>query len=391
MVEIKCPKCGEIIKIEKDTYNALLNEIEQNELKNQVQEQVQEKEKLIMQRLEAEYKVKETNLNAQNKVLQEKINGMDDKIKVAVNQSGEKLKEELSQKAQEIAELKHEIEMTKSKSELSEQKIRDEYDFKLREKDEQIERWKSYRMGDSTKDLGESLEQYCSDSFNEVRTVAFPNAYFEKDNIADEEGKGDFIFKDYQEGVEIVSIMFEMKNQNDTTKTKHKNEDFFAKLDKNRNSKKCEYAVLVSTLEEESKLYNQGIVDVSYKYPKMFVVRPQFFLPIIGLIRNMAKNSFEYRKQVTIYQQENIDITNFENAVKETINKISSDYAKAEAIYSNVDKLCDDIVDKVNKFRKEFKSATNWIEKAQKQLPNLEIRKLTRNNKTMQEKFDSLK
>ena len=387
MVEIKCPKCGEIIKIEKDTYNALLNEIEQNELKNQVQE----KEKSIMQRLEAEYKVKETELNAQNKVLQEKINGMDDKIKVAVNQSGEKLKEELSQKAQEIAELKHEIEMTKKESELSEKRIKEEYGFQLRAKDEEIERWKSYRMGDSTKDLGESLEQYCSDTFNEVRAVAFPNADFEKDNTVDEEGKGDFIFRDYQEGVEIVSIMFEMKNQKDTTKTKHKNEDFFAKLNRNRESKKCEYAVLVSTLEEESKLYNQGIVDVSYKYPKMFVVRPQFFLPIIGLIRNMAKNSFEYRKQVTIYQQENIDITNFENAVKETISKISSDYAKAEAIYSNVDKLCDDIVDKVNKFRKEFKSASNWIEKAQKQLPNLEIRKLTRNNKTMQEKFDSLK
>lgn len=387
MVEIKCPKCGEIIKIEKDTYNALLNEIEQNELKNQVQE----KEKSIMQRLEAEYKVKETELNAQNKVLQEKINGMDDKIKVAVNQSGEKLKEELSQKTQEIAELKHEIEMTKSKSELSEQKIRDEYDFKLREKDEQIERWKSYRMGDSTKDLGESLEQYCSDSFNEVRTVAFPNAYFEKDNIADEEGKGDFIFKDYQEGVEIVSIMFEMKNQNDTTKTKHKNEDFFAKLDKNRNSKKCEYAVLVSTLEEDSKLYNKGIVDVSYKYPKMFVIRPQFFITIIGLISNMAKNSFEYKKQVDIYKRENIDVTNFEDAVKAIADKISKDYAKAGEIYSNVDKLCDDIVDKVEKFRKEFKSAMDWIEKAQKQLPNLEIRKLTRNNKTMQEKFDSLK
>lgn len=387
MVEIKCPKCGEIIKIEKDTYNALLNEIEQNELENRVQE----KEKLIMQRLEAEYKVKETDLNAQNKVLQEKINGMDDKIKVAVNQSGEKLKEELSQKTQEIAELKHEIEMTKSKSELSEQKIRDEYDFKLREKDEQIERWKSYRMGDSTKDLGESLEQYCSDSFNEVRTVAFPNAYFEKDNIADEEGKGDFIFKDYQEGVEIVSIMFEMKNQNDTTKTKHKNEDFFAKLDKNRNSKKCEYAVLVSTLEEDSKLYNKGIVDVSYKYPKMFVIRPQFFITIIGLISNMAKNSFEYKKQVDIYKRENIDVTNFEDAVKAIADKISKDYAKAGEIYSNVDKLCDDIVDKVEKFRKEFKSAMDWIEKAQKQLPNLEIRKLTRNNKTMQEKFDSLK
>lgn len=245
-------------------------------------------------------------------------------------------------------------------------------------------------MGDSTKDLGESLEQYCHDAFDEVRAVAYPEAYFEKDNDVDEEGKGDFIFRDFQDGIETVSIMFEMKNQKDTTKTKHKNEDFFSKLDKNRTSKGCEYAVLVSTLEEDSKLYNNGIVDVSHRYPKMFVIRPQFFLTIIGLIRTMAKNTFAYKKQVVEYQRENLDITNFEAAVRQIAEKINNDYEKAGAIYSEVDKMCDDIVKKVEDFRKNFKTAAGWIEKARNQLPNLEVRKLTRGNQTMKEKFAKL-
>ena len=185
--------------------------------------------------------------------------------------------------------------------------------------------------------------------------------------------------------------MFEMKNQKDTTKTKHKNEDFFAKLDKNRKTKGCEYAVLVSTLEEDSKLYNRGIVDVSHIYPKMYVIRPQFFLTIISLISTMARNSFADKKKLIEYQQENLDITNFENNVRSIADKITSDYEKAEAIYSEVDKMCDDIIKKVENFRKQFKSATNWVEKAKKQLPDLEVRKLTRGNATMKAKFEELK
>ncbi len=184
--------------------------------------------------------------------------------------------------------------------------------------------------------------------------------------------------------------MFEMKNQKDTTKSKHKNEEFFAKLDRNRTSKNCEYAVLVSTLEEDSKLYNKGIVDVSHRFPKMYVIRPQFFLTIISLISAMARNSFADKKRLIEYQQENLDITNFENNVKAIAEKITNDYDKAEAIYSNVDKMCDDIITKVETFRKQFKAATGWVEKAKKQLPDLEVRKLTRGNKTMKEKFEEL-
>ena len=398
MAEIKCPKCGEIIKLDKSSYDALLNEVEKEELEKRVDQQVKQIEEKYKAQFELETNKIKSNqdktiadLNQNIAVLKEQIKNTDKDKENAVNAALMTYKEDLSKKNEKILSLENEISNTKKDSELSNQKLKEQYDFLLKAKDEEIQRYKDFRMGDSTKDLGESLEQYCHDAFDEIRMVAYPRAYFEKDNEVDEEGKGDFIFRDFSEdGTEIVSIMFEMKNQKDTTKAKHKNEHFFDKLDKNRNSKGCEYAVLVSTLEEDSKLYNSGIVDVSYRYPKMFVVRPQNFLAIIGLIRSMALNSLEYKKQVIAYQKENVDITNFEASVKAIADKINNDYEKADAIYSEVDKMCDDIVKKVENFRKEFKVATGWIEKAKNQLPNLELRKLTKNNETMKEKFDEL-
>ena len=296
----------------------------------------------------------------------------------------ETYKEELSKKNQEITKLQADI----KENEVS---LREKYDFLLKAKDEEIQRYKDFRMGDSTKDLGESLEQYCKDAFDEIRAYAYPRAYFEKDNESIEGTKGDFVFKDYSEdGIELCSIMFEMKNQKDDTEHKHKNSDFFKKLDSDRNKKGCEYAVLVSTLEEDSKLYNNGIVDVSHIYPKMFVVRPQFFLPIIGLIKTMSGSAYQYKKAVAEYKQQNVDISKFEEAVQAIAGKIQADYEKAGNIYAEVDKMCDDIVKKVETFRKEFHTATGWIEKAKNQLPNLEIRKLTHGNPTMKEKFDEL-
>ncbi len=398
MAEIKCPNCGEIIKISKDDYNALLNDIEKEEINNRVEERV----KNIEKQYAAEYKLKANEvenkqqaqigeLNNQISVLKEQIKNADDKTKMAVIEAEGSLKDELSKKNEEIIKLQNEISNVKKDEEIATQKMKDDYEFKLSAKDEEIKRWKEFQVGDSTKDLGESLEKYCSDSFDEIRAVAYPDADFHKDNEVDEEGKGDFIFRDYKEGIELVSIMFEMKNQKDTTKTKHKNEDFFDKLDKNRKTKGCEYAVLVSTLEEDSKLYNRGIVDVSHVYPKMYVIRPQFFLTIISLISTMARNSFADKKRLIEYQQENLDITNFESNVRSIAEKITNDYEKAEAIYSEVDKMCDDIIKKVENFRKQFKTATNWVEKAKKQIPDLEVRKLTRGNKTMKEKFEELK
>lgn len=397
MIKIKCPKCNEEIELGKDQYNALLNDIEKEELDKRVKERVDAIEKTYKAQYELEANKMKTaqdsligELNSQIKLLKEKLSNTDKDIALAVNKATETLKGDLATKELEVAKLRGHVNSLMKDSDISVQKIKEQYEFELKAKDEEIKHWKEFRMGDSTKDLGESLEQYCHDAFDEVRAVAYPEAYFEKDNNADEEGKGDFIFRDFQDGIETVSIMFEMKNQKDTTEKKHKNEEFFSKLDKNRTSKGCEYAVLVSTLEEDSKLYNNGIVDVSHRYPKMFVIRPQFFLTIIGLIRTMAKNTFAYKKQVVEYQRENIDITNFEAAVSSITEKINDDYKKAGAIYSDVDKMCDDIVKKVEDFRKKFKTSTGWIEKARNQLPNLEVRKLTRGNSTMKEKFAEL-
>ena len=397
MSEIKCPHCGKSFTLDKSSYDALLSEVEKDEVEKRVNEQIKLIERNYQSKLELEQnkaKAAQDKLIAELRstisVLEEKLKSTDKDTALAVTKAIESLKEQLAAKEQENIKLQAEIKEAVVSNQAALQQLKEQYEFLLKAKDEEIKHWKEFRVGDSTKDLGESLEQYCHDAFDEVRAVAYPNAYFEKDNDVDEEGKGDFIFKDFIEGIETVSIMFEMKNQNDVTKTKHKNEDFFAKLDKNRRSKGCEYAVLVSTLEEDSKLYNNGIVDVSHRYPKMFVVRPQFFLTIIGLIRNMANNSFEYKKQVITYQRENIDITNFERDVQMVVDKITTDYDRANAIYGEVDKMCDDIIKKVETFRKEFKTATGWIEKAKNQLPNLEVRKLVRGNQTMKEKFEEL-
>ena len=397
MLEIKCPKCGEIIKLGKDEYNALLKDLEKEEITKEVNERLEAFEKTYKAQHELEVnKLKNSQektineMESEIKVLKEKLNSSDKDKEIAVNKALSNSREEISKKNEEIIKLRGDIDVAKRDLNLSAQKIKEEYEFQLKAKDEEIKHWKEFRMGDSTKDLGESLEQYCHDAFDGIRAYTYPEAYFEKDSEVDETGKGDFIFRNYKDGIETVSIMFEMKNQKEDTDRKHKNEDFFKKLDKNRTSKNCEYAVLVSTLEEDSQLYNNGIVDVSYRYPKMFVVRPQFFLTIIGLISKMAENSYEYKKAVIRYQQENVDITNFETSVKAVVEKITTDYEKAGAIYSEVDKMCDDIVKKVETFRKEFKTATGWLEKAKNQLPNLEVRKLTRGNKTMKERFAEL-
>ena len=388
MAEIKCPKCGEVIKIDKSSYDALLSEVEKEELEARVKAQIAQIEETYKAKLELERNKLQSSqvatiekLNGELKVLETKLQSKDKDISLAVNE-----------KNQEIEKLRLELLNASKDSKLKLEELRKLHDFELKAKDEEIQKYKEFRMGDSTKDLGESLEQYCHDAFDEIRAVAYPNAYFEKDNEVSEGSKGDFIFRDFSsDGIELTSIMFEMKNQKDDTEHKHKNADFFKKLDQDRTKKNCEYAVLVSTLEEDSKLYNNGIVDVSHRYPKMFVVRPQFFLTIIGLIRNMSTNNYQYKKEIDVYKKQNVDIANFEEAVHAVVNKITSDYEKAGKIYDEVDKMCDDIVKKVENFRKEFHTAAGWISAAKNQLPNLEVRKLTKNNPTMKEKFDELK
>ncbi len=394
MLRITCPKCKEIIEIGKDEYNSLLQDIETEEIERRVKDKVTDLEKVYKakneieaNKLKAAQEVLNAELNNKIKVLEEKLANSEKDTTIAVNSALDTYKETISKKNEEITKLKGQIANNEKELVLSTQKLKEQYEFQLEAKDNEIKLWKEFRMGDSTKDLGESLEKYCQDAFNEVRMTAYPDSYFEKDNKVDEEGKGDFIFRDYIDGIETVSIMFEMKTEKDTTKDKHKNEHFFSKLDKNRTSKGCEYAVLVSTLESDSTLYNKGIVDVSHRYPKMFVVRPQYFLTIIGLIRSMARNTLSYRKEIDRYKKENVDIANFETAVRTVVDKINTDYSNAGKIYDQVDKMCEDIIKKVQNFKDEFKKTVTHLGRAVNQIPNLEIKRLTANSPSLAEKF----
>lgn len=399
MPRIKCPNCNHEIVLDKSDYDALLNDIEKEELNRLVNEKEKQLKEFYELKLDNETKSLKTKqddeinkLKSQVLVLQEKLNNSDNESKLKIKEALDNKEKEIIDSKETIIKLQNEVNNVKKDAQIEMEKLKSSHLTALELKEAEIKKYKEFRMGDSTKDLGESLEQYCYEEFEGIHALMYPNAKFEKDNLVDEFGKGDFIFRNFDdEGNEIVSIMFEMKNQKDDTEKKHKNEEFFKKLDKNRTSKECEYAVLVTTLEEDSKLYNKGIVDVSHRYPKMFVIRPQFFLTIIGLISKMANEAFKAKKQVIIYQRENVDVTNFENAVMEVANKINKDYENAAKIYSEVDDMCDAIIKKVETFRKDFKVATGWIEKAKNQLPNLEVRKLTRHNPTMKDKFDELK
>lgn len=398
MAEIKCPNCGEVIKLDKSDYDLLLNEVRNEEFnktlavrEREIESRIKAQYDLSVIRIKNEQDGTIDSLKHKIEMLESSLKDEAKRVEAEVFKATVDLKDKINSKEQEIITLKGEIESNKKDSILSEQKIKSEYDVQLKLKEEEIERYKNFRLGDSTKDLGESLEVYCHEAFEEVRAVAYPYAYFEKDNEVVKGGKGDFIFRDYSpDGIELVSIMFEMKNQKDDTEHKHKNEEFFKKLDTDRKNKNIEYAVLVTTLEEDSKLYNNGIVDVSHKYDKMFVIRPQFFLAIIGLIRNMALKSYEYKKQVAVYQEQHVDIVNFEENVKKLSDKISSDYQLASAKYDEVDKMCEDIIKKVSNFREAFRIARNHIGTASNRLEDLSIRKLTKNNPTMKAKFDEL-
>ena len=399
MLKITCPNCGTEIELGKDQYNALLNDIEKNEIDKRVGEQT----KQIEQRLKAELELAKSKIDSSEKA---KISELETKLalaqkdlanaeiakKLAVQESNNEAQKLLNEKEKEINKLKNDVENVNRNKQLEIEELKNRHAEEIEAKDNDIKKWKDFRVGDSTKDIGESLENYCHDLFELNRPNAYPNAYFEKDNEVIGGTKGDFIFRDYTEDDkehEIVSIMFEMKNQKEDGDTK--NESHLKKLDSDRTKKNCEYAVLVSTLEPESALYNAGIVDMSHKYPKMFVIRPQFFMAIIGLIKNMGKSRFEYKRQVIQYQKENADITNFENAVKLVAQKINDDYDNASKQYDKVEKMCDDMIKKLTDLKEAFRLGKKWIGTAQNQLPELEIRRLTRNNPTMKARFEELK
>ena len=325
------------------------------------------------------------DLKSKIEVLNQQVKNADTEKELAVNKAISELKET---KDLEINKAKNELEIYKSEMANKFDSMKDSYEQQLSAKQELVDYYKDFKTKMSTKMIGESLEQHCANEFNKNRMGMFRNAYFEKDNEVVEGSKGDFVFRDFDEdGVEIISIMFEMKNEADTTSTKHKNEDFFDKLDKDRNRKKCEYAVLVSLLENDSELYNEGIVDVSYRYPKMYVIRPQFFIPLITLLRNAALNASEYKKQLLIEKNNNLDIAHFEENMENFKVAFGKNFETASKKFSTAIDEIDKTIDHLKKVKENLLSSDRQLRLANDKAQDLTIKKLTKNAPSLAEKF----
>ena len=442
MKELKCPNCGSMFTVDEADYASIVSQVKNAEFEEELNRRLAE----MMGRQDAEQKVKDAvaredfskKLGDKDKTILEKeqeiarlkasLEGIEEKTKLEIDKAvsaknleiaslkstiqlseSEKEKavmlarsemsESLSKKNEEIsalrsakdleiAELKSQGTLAKSEAELQKTAIRDEYEAKLKLAQEQVDYYKDLKIKMSTKMIGETLEQHCSNVFNGQMRPMFPNAYFEKDNDSVDHTKGDFIFRDSEDGTEYISIMFEMKNEADATEKKHKNEDFFKKLDEDRKKKGCEYAVLVSLLEQDNELYNNGIVDVSYKYPKMYVIRPQFFMPIITLLVNASKKSIEYKKELAIAKSQSLDITNFEDKLIEFKEKFGKNYELASKRFREAIKEIDKSIDALNKTKEALLSSENNLRLANDKAEDLTIRKLTYKNPTMKRLFD---
>ena len=335
-------------------------------------------EKVLKANLENTYQTQINKKNLEIQSLKQDI----DKAKVENELNVKSIKQDLQ----------NQIEQDKMKYQLQEKNLQEKYDTLLQTKDEQIAYYKDFKLKQSTKMIGESLEQHCEIEFNKLRATGFQNAYFEKDNDARTGSKGDYIYRELDEnGVEIISIMFEMKNENDKTATKHKNEDFLKELDKDRNEKNCEYAVLVSMLEPENELYNTGIVDKSHRYPKMYVIRPQFFIPMITILRNAALNSLQYKNELQLVRNQNIDITNFEESMNDFKQKFSRNYELASKKFNIAIEEIDKTISHLQKTKEALLSSERQLQLANNKAEDLTIKRLTRNNPTMKQKFDELK
>ena len=366
-------------EMEKKDLLAKKNE-EIKELQNQILNANQAKEIAIHEAL--------TKKNEEIQKLNEEIKVSKVNHSLALSEQSRKNQEELTEMKTKIMELNHKIEEEK-RSKAEELKAQEEATEKLlKMKDEQIEQYKDFKKGLSTKMIGESLEQHCLKEFNKVRAYAFPNAYFEKDNDVVDGTKGDFVFREEKDGVELLSIMFEMKNEMDTTATKHCNEDFFKELDKDRKEKGCEYAVLVSMLEADSELYNIGIVDVSYRYPKMYVIRPQFFIPMITVLRNAALNAMDARRELVRMQNMNLDVTKFEQDLFTFKDKVSKNYDLASRQFMAAVDEIDKTIEHLQKVKKNLLSSERNLRLLNDKTEDLSVRSLTKNNPTMRAAFE---
>ena len=410
MNEIKCPNCGTVFKIDEKQYDSIVKQVRDSEFKNEIatrQEQYEKDknqaiklaENELEKKLSTMLKEKDLEITKLNEELKSKKQLEDSlventKIKTANEYKEEiaklniKIKELENEKDKNISSLKSQLELDSKEYALKEKNIKDVYENKLKDKDEMIAYYKDMKARQSTKMIGESLEVHCNNEFNTLRPL-FPNAYFEKDNDARTGSKGDFIFRDYDdEKTEIVSIMFEMKNEADMTATKHKNEDFFKELDKDRKEKKCEYAVLVSLLEIDNDYYNTGIVDVSYRYPKMYVIRPQFFIPLITLIRGAALNALEYKKEMLVLQNQNIDISHFEENMNAFKSGFAKNYRIASEKFSKAIEEIDKTIDHLQKTKDALISSDRNLRLANNKAEELTIKRLTRNSETMAKLFE---
>lgn len=453
MQEIRCPKCNEVFQVDDSGYSQIVQQVRDKEFEKEAARRAEELEKAKnseLKILEMEYEKKlesalseksdditdkekritelearlksiesekqlavanavserEKRFNEESSKAQKTISDKESHIKQlelqlqqaqSLQQAAlDKAKSEnalaLEKKQNEINELNSQLETKDSEAELKCRAIKEKYAIELKNKDELIEQYKDFKARLSTKMVGETLEQHCLTQFNSLRMSAFPNAYFEKDNDARSGSKGDFIFRESSEdGIEFISIMFEMKNEMDTTATKHKNEDFFKELDKDRNEKGCEYAVLVSMLEADNEFYNAGIVDVSYKYPKMYVIRPQFFIPLISLLRNAARNSLEYKRELAMAKAQQVDLTNFENNINEFKNAFSKNYQLASKKFNIAIEEIDKTIDHLQKTKDALLSSENNLRLANnKAEEQLTIKKLTKDAQSIKEEFARL-
>ena len=405
MQELKCPNCGEVFQVDESDYAQIVSQIRDKEFEaelgrreaelNAKTERDLEIARLNQEKLQEEIISKKNDeLSAKEKEienLKHKLEVADTDKEMAVMKAVNEKEQELQKKATEIADLNNRLELKEKDNELSIKNLKDGYEEKLKLKEEQIEYYKDFKAHQSVKMLGESLEQHCLIEFNNLRMTAFQNAYFEEDNDASEGSKGDFIFRDYVDGTEYISIMFEMKNESEDSKTKHKNEDFFKKLDKDRKEKKCEYAVLVSMLEMDNDYYNNGIVDVSYKYDKMYVIRPQFFIPLISLLKNAALNSLEYRQELEVVRNQQLDLVHFEENMETFKSGFARNYDLASRKFQDAIDEIDKSIKQLQKVKEALTSSERNLRLANDKAQELSIKKLTKNAPSVKAMFDELK
>ncbi|MBG1278079.1 DUF2130 domain-containing protein [Lactococcus lactis] len=427
MHQIKCPHCGKEFTIDEASYADILNQVRTKEFNDEIHEKLKQLKKQHQSELELieekannalekkvaekEKELKELNNKIANfanekeilkkdteRAMLDQISEKEKKIaelgsKMQALESNKKLEliESSTIKEKEIADLKAKLQLREKEAELEKNSIKEKYEIEIKQKDETIAFYKDFKAKQSTKMIGESLEQHCEIEFNRLRMTAFQNAEFGKDNDAKTGSKGDYIYREYDKsGTEIISIMFEMKNEGDETATKKKNEHFFKELDKDRKEKNCEYAILVSMLEADNELYNNGIVDVSYAYDKMYVIRPQFFIPIITLLRNAAMNSLKYKQEVALMREQNIDITNFEEDLKAFKEGFARNYDLASRKFKAAIDGIDKTITQLQKTKDALLSSENNLRLANNKADELTVKKLVKNNPTMKEKFNHL-